>query len=787
MAYEAKLEPADAAPQQPGAPVSTDVVAVPEARAESIGAEKGRRAWPRRYVPGTPLERRLFLIVFIGLLPLALLSFATLLYSAQSQRTQVLRAHLDTVRAVVTSVDAELEQAIAALDALAASPRLARGDLEAFRSEVLALLGRRPEWENIALYDAEARTLLNTSVPPDAPLPPAADRLSVEQAIASGNAEIGNLVRMTPFDTHAFAVRVPIERDGKITHVLAAAIEPQAIQSVLLRQPTPDGGVVAVFDGNYHVVARSAGYAEWLNRPASPGMLALLEQGLTSGWGANSTLEGIEVYSVYYRSPDSGWSAAVGIPTAQLDGPIVRSYTILGVSILLSALLGMAASGFVAMTITRPMRRLARAAEAMGKGRRPPDVPTSLPEIRQAAEALSFAHTEREALLQRERQARLLEEEARQSAERANRAKDEFLAMLGHELRNPLAAISAAAQLLDSERASPEAAQRAKAIIRRQTAHLGQMTDDLLDTGRVVMGKIHVARRPLDLSVTVQHALDTLRNSDRLSRHDVSVELEPVWVEGDAMRLEQVVVNLVTNAVKYSPAGTGIRVSVAHEGGEAVLRVRDFGVGLEPDLLPHMFDLFVQGSRTLDRSQGGLGIGLTLVRQLVELHGGQIAAFSEGRGKGSEFVVRLPAVDAQPSEAFAESGQEAARAMPRSIVIVEDNADVRTSVKSLLELAGHRVHEAADGPAGVDAILRERPDVAIIDIGLPGLDGHGVASAVRNALPDVRLIALTGYGAAVGDERHAYGRDFDAYLVKPVDPHSLERQIGARSSVKPAV
>jgi signal transduction histidine kinase/ActR/RegA family two-component response regulator len=755
-------------------------------------AVSGRRPpWQLgRFVPKTPLERRLFLIVFIGLLPLALLSFATLLYSAQSQKTQVLNATVDTVRAVITAVDAELEEAIAALDALAASPRLARGDLERFREEALQILRRRPGWENIALYDAEARPLMNTSAAPDAAPPPAADRMSVERAIASRTAQVGDLVRMVPFDTHAFAVRLPIERDGRVAHVLAAAITPPAIQSVLMRQTTPEGGVVAIFDRNYNVVARSAGYDEWLSRPAAPGMRALLEQGRVSGWGTTSTLEGIPVYSVYYRSPQSGWSAAVGIPTAALDGPILRSFTILGVSILLSALLGMFASALVARTITRPMRELASAAQAMGRGRRPPAVRTSLPEIRQAAQALSFAHTEREALLQRERQARLLEQEARQLAERANRAKDEFLAMLGHELRNPLAAISNAARLLDADGASPDAAQRARAIIQRQAKHLAQMTDDLLDTGRVVMGKIQMAREPLNLAAVVQHALDALRNSDRLSDHDVIAELEPVWIEGDAMRIEQIVVNLMTNAVKYSPAGSRICLGLQREGDEAVLRVRDFGLGLEPDLLPRVFDLFVQGRRTLDRSQGGLGIGLTLVRRLVELHDGRIAALSEGHGKGSEFVVRLPAIEAQAQAqpAPAEAIRADARTAPRKVVIVEDNADVRSSLKSLLELEGHWVHEAADGPAGVEAILRESPDVAIVDIGLPYLDGYGVARTVRASLPDVRLVALTGYGNKDAAQKDV-GVEFDAYVVKPVDPQVLGRLLResfGRTKKKPA-
>lgn len=745
----------------------------------AAGGWPRRRLWSRQSIAGTPLERRLFFVVLIGLLPLALLSFAALLHSAETQRDQTLRAHRDTVRAVITSVDAELEQAIASLEALAASPRLARNDLDTFRREVTAFLSRRPTWENIALYDAELRTLLNTSAPENAPPPPAADPFSVEQAVRTGTPEIGPLVRMVPFDTYAFAVRVPIEREGRVTHVLAAAIRPETVQAILMRHLPPEGGVVTVLDTNDHVVARSLDYEDWLSVPATPTMRSLLEEGATSGWRPMQTLEGIAVYAVYYRSAESGWSAVIGVPMATLDAPVVRSYTILAISVLLSTLVGMMASGFVARTITRPMRQLTVAAQTMGQGRQPPDVPTKLAEISQVADALSLAHTEREALLQRERDARMLEKEARQLAERANRAKDEFLAMLGHELRNPLAAIATASKLLDSADASPDVREHAKEIIQRQTAHLGQMTDDLLDTGRVVMGKIQVERTPLDLSAVVRHALGALRTSDRLNDHEIGVDAEPVWIEGDAMRLEQVVVNLVTNAIKYSPAKSSIRIRVSRDGNDALLAVRDFGVGLEPDLLPRVFDLFVQGQRTLDRAQGGLGIGLTLVRRLVELHDGTVTASSEGQGMGSEFVVRLPAIEA-PAESPAGGVDATTGTKPRSIGIVEDNADLRSSLRSLLELAGHRVCDAADGTAGVEMILREQPEVAIVDIGLPGMDGYGVAHAVKAELPQLRVIALTGYGPPDGASPradHDGETPFDAYVVKPVEPQALQRLI----------
>jgi signal transduction histidine kinase len=311
-----------------------------------------------------------------------------------------------------------------------------------------------------------------------------------------------------------------------------------------------------------------------------------------------------------------------------------------------SVLLGLGAALYVSRAITTPMRALKIAAEALARGRAPEPPATDLPEIRNVAEALVAAHTEREKLLAAERQAREHEHQARLSAERANKLKDEFLAMLGHELRNPLAAISSAAQVLElsAGRADAEAtAGNATRIIRRQSQQLARLTDDLLDAGRVVLGRIQLHRRPLDLAVIVQGCIETLGNSNSLADYEVVVAVEPAWIDGDPTRIEQIATNLLTNAVKYTPSPGTIEVRVQRIDNRSVLRVRDSGIGIEPDLLPRIFDLFVQGSRAPDRAQGGLGIGLTMVRRLAELHGGRVQVTSAGTDRGSEFEVTRPA------------------------------------------------------------------------------------------------------------------------------------------------
>jgi len=370
--------------------------------------------------------------------------------------------------------------------------------------------------------------------------------------------------------------------------------------------------------------------------------------------------------------------------------------------------------------------------------------------------------------------ARLLSREhtARAAAEAASRGKDELLAMLGHELRNPLSAIATAVHVLETGDRSAEVARRALEIIARQNAHLAHLVDDLLDVARVTSGKIALVRRPLELGQAVRHGLATLAASGRTERHRVTVDLVPVWANVDETRFEQIVNNLVGNALRFTPAAGTIEISLRGDDGEAILRVRDSGVGIAPEMLPRVFDLFAQGDHGPDRGAGGLGLGLTLVRRITELHGGRVEAASEGAGHGSTFTVRLPALPAPPAPAPGPV-MAAFNGKSRRILVVEDNTDAREMLRHLLNLAGHEVHEAADGPAGLEAALRLRPDITLVDVGLPGFDGYQLARRVRGSGgPSIYLVALTGYGQP-DDRRQAMEAGFDAHLVKPVNPDAL--------------
>jgi CheY-like chemotaxis protein len=360
----------------------------------------------------------------------------------------------------------------------------------------------------------------------------------------------------------------------------------------------------------------------------------------------------------------------------------------------------------------------------------------------------------------------------------ANRAKDDFLAMLGHELRNPIAAIASATEILKRTGATTGAAGQSRAVIERQVRHLKRLVDDLLDAARVQAGKVTLNRRPVDLAEAVHQAVSVLQGTGVSRQHVVQVDAEPVGINVDPTRLEQIIVNLLTNAVKFTPVGRAIRIRVRAEADTAVLVVADEGMGISDEILPRIFDLFFQGERTAARSEGGLGIGLTLVKTLTALHGGTVEARTGGPGLGSTFVVRLPRV---PIPASVTRRARSGAAAQRRVLVIEDNDDAREMLKMWLVLEGHDVLEATNGVDGARILISERPEVAFIDIGLPVMDGYEVARTVRRQADHAtRLVALTGYGQAE-DRQRSFDAGFDDFVVKPVDPARLTEILGERT------
>jgi len=372
-------------------------------------------------------------------------------------------------------------------------------------------------------------------------------------------------------------------------------------------------------------------------------------------------------------------------------------------------------------------------------------------------------------------------EAARADAENANRAKDEFLAMLGHELRNPLAAIRNAIAAAAIDASSRD---RALSIAQRQTDQLGRIVDDLLDVARITRGRVPLRRKKVALANIVQRAVDGARGLMDERGHTLRLTLpsQPIYLDADPARIEQAIANILGNAAKYTEPGGQIAVSVAREDARAVIRVRDNGTGISPDMLARVFDLFQQGQRTLERSQGGLGIGLTLVRRIAELHGGTAEAHSEGLGRGSEFVLKLPAL-VDGTEPLVVQSPETARGRrdvrPARVLVVEDNPDAAESLVMILEMLGHHVRVAHDGQSAIAQAKANPPDVMLVDIGLPGMDGYEVARRIRHdaSLRELILVALTGYGRPE-DKARAMMAGFDYHLVKPVDLGALGELVG---------
>jgi CheY-like chemotaxis protein/two-component sensor histidine kinase len=352
--------------------------------------------------------------------------------------------------------------------------------------------------------------------------------------------------------------------------------------------------------------------------------------------------------------------------------------------------------------------------------------------------------------------------------------------MLGHELRNPLGTIGTAMAVLERG-PRKEHDGRVIAIVSRQTRHLARLVDDLLDISRLTSGNIRLRREPVDLHALAARTIDAYREGGRAAAHEIVLAGQPVYADGDVARLEQIVSNLLDNALKYTPAGGRITVATARSGAHAELTVRDTGAGISAELLPRVFDLFVQAPQPLDRGAGGLGLGLAIVKALVTLHGGTVSAASDGAERGSAFTIRLEAVDAPPTAETAPPSRAAA-GRTRRVLVVEDNADAAEMLRMLLETHGHTVAVAPDGPRGVEMLGTFAPDIALVDIGLPGFDGYEVARRARAGTNTrgIPLVAITGYGQPT-DRARALAAGFDRHMTKPVDPAALEALVSGRA------
>src|SRR5262245_45576933 len=711
-----------------------------------------------------PVRYWLFGLVLLLVVPLATVSSLVFARFADHQRAAAERQLIETTRALAIATEWHVLQSIRQLQLLAPQDGPARF------SEQAASAITRGEFLEVAFFDETGR--LVASQPYMAEAVSIATEEFFRRALDTRSPYVSDFGRSPITGRPGVVLAVPV-RHRRVTGVTIGVpdFSKDLLDLMLQQHPRRAEGGATIMDRRGVYIARTLNPEETVGQRASA---AYLERALASTEGIvrNVNREGQAVYGTFVHT-SFGWIAAIGVSASAIEEPARRGLITMIVLSVTGLLVAVGLAALFGHRIASALARLASAAREAGGGHVPPGRPEWITEVDVTRRALVEAAEQRDRFVAEHARARA-------DADTANRAKDDFLAMLGHELRNPMGAIASALGVLDLPGVRPEAAERARAVIRRQIANFSRLMDDLLDVSRLTSGKTTpFARVALDLAAAVQAVVDVIPLAGHTPGREISVELAQVWVAADPSRIEQIITNLIGNALKYTPSGGRVAVRVNAEDGVAVLTVADTGVGISADVIHRVFDLFVQGERPLDRADGGLGIGLTLVKALVELHGGSVTAASEGPGRGATFTVRLPSI-LPPSDSRAAARPAKAPVVPRRVLIVEDNADAREMLASALSSAGHEVREADTGTAALDAAATFRPDVGLIDIGLPGVDGYEVARRLRATDEGKRmlLVALTGYGQP-DDRRRARAAGFDAQLTQPVLPEQLAEVLTA--------
>jgi len=588
----------------------------------------------------------LILMAVAILVPVTVIAGAGLSMLLDWERESRIRSVESNARATALLVDREVAAARAALRALGHSDAMRRGDFAEIHRAATAMNAATPRTWTL-LIDYDGSPLLNTLVPYGTRLPGHAGPW-VAQAWDSQQPHVSGYFVGALSRKPTVSVDVPVPRTAGGRWVLSQVFDAGHFATVFADKGLGPDWVMGIFDGDGISIARNRNHS-LVGGKVRPELFAAA-RAAKSGIVRHVTREGIEVYDIFTRSDATGWTIAIGVPVAELEAAARAATLYAGLALLGVIGLAFGIASFIAQRLSVALDRARRTAEALPLGPLARPAPTRVHEVDVLQDALYHAsenlareraaraalESEREALLQSEREARRL-------AETQSAAKDNFLAMLGHELRNPLAAIDGALKVLDMPAANARMTAHAREIGRRQTRHLTRIVDDLLDVRRILSGKVELRKTPLDAGALLLHCCATRQVVDA-GVHAWAVAVPPLWVDGDATRLEQVFDNLLHNAIKYTPAGGTIAVQGRAEGRDAVFEVSDNGIGIAPATLPLIFEALVQGPVGIDRAQGGLGLGLSLVRELAALHGGSVTAASGGQGQGSTFTLRLPLV-----------------------------------------------------------------------------------------------------------------------------------------------
>jgi len=741
----------------------------------------------------------LALMVAATLIPVIIFSTISISTLLDAQREAVLRASRETMRAVALGLDKEISVAEASLRVLSTSTNLAQENWHALYKQARASNPAPEVWT--LLLDENGQQIFNTIIPYGTPLPPPVAKLRIQEVLRLNKPAISNLLIGPITQAHVLVIDFPVTLPNGKRYVLTQTFRANYFNQ-LLSPPEGSGDIfLGIFDREGKTIARNKGPDSFIGKPPNDDLLqAMLKN--REGTIRNLSRDGTKLYTLFSRSQKTGWTIALGIPENQVEALARSAIRVTSFGLIAALILALITAVLFGRQLNNSISRAVDSAIALGKGEIPPPFESGIQEVEHLQKALNDAgvllqttETERAILL-------ISEKAARNYAEEQNKAKDNFLAMLGHELRNPLAPISAAAELLKNAPLSEALVQKTSAVISRQTGHLIGLVNDLLDMSRVTKGLITLDKHQVEIRRVVSDAVEQVRPLNESRQHHLVVHLphEAIYVMADQKRLVQVLSNLLANSAKYTPNGGNISINVDLTPSEVTIKVSDNGLGMAPELVNRAFDLFSQAERAADRSQGGLGLGLALVKNLVELHGGKVTAQSKGVGLGSDFIVQLPRISYMTKiskidlRAELDSGDEISPISVSSpisstppmpiitpppmtglrLLIVDDNADAATMLGLFLEASGHSVKVENESQKGLDIACAEAPDVCLLDIGLAGMDGNELARRLRAhpTTANTILIAITGYGQE-HDKENSLAAGFNYHFVKPVDVEML--------------
>ena len=715
------------------------------------------------------------LMAAVVLVPVVLVLGYAIASLLDAERDSYLRSMREAARSTSLASDREWSYATGSAMALRHSKLLAAGDLAGFYLQCKQT--NAGSEINTILFDSGGKQLFNTVRQYGAVIPEPTDavRSRIKSVLGGDKPVVSNLILGRATGQYVVSLEFPLVFPDNRLYVLSQWFYAEHLKGAFPTKDIPSPWLIAIFDRDGRTISRNRGPVEYVGRmPKDDLRNAILDKQVLKI--RNVARDGIEVYTVFDRSTVTGWTVAVGVPVELVEASARRAVFLMSVALVAALAFSITAVYFFGKRLVSSIESAKSSANLLGQHQAPALINSPITEVDELHGALHRVG----GILQQyqSEQVTLLEQtrEAQRKAEKQNNAKDDFLAMLGHELRNPLSTITAGVALISTPTVSDASRARALDAIKRQSGLLTSIVDELLDASRIMNGKVTLSKKTVDLAVVAKGCLEAIALRGFGRTHRIEVSVSSCLVEADQVRLSQVIGNVLENAFKFTPAGGAVRMRVFRDADHAILEISDTGVGIDAALLSRVFEVFVQGPNRLDRAKGGLGIGLSVVNAMVILHGGTVVAESDGADKGSRFTVRLPLA---PDDTDRASGPEsqATSNLPKQaskILLIDDNDDARYMLHELLLNTGLDVLEACTGQAGVDALADLSISTAVVDIGLPDLSGYEIAMRVRHQYPTrhLRLIALTGYGQEA-DRVKAMEAGFDIFMTKPVQFEKL--------------